>query len=252
MSYQADRYYSVFSAAAAEADAEVRTYLTGKVNWRKDVNPKGSVVQGFTCDRAGIESLISEGRDAFNKEVNNGGTILDWSARKMLPWNIHKEHSLCSEWNGGTLYEVGYAPQRKWEISSGEGQAALEGAARLSGFLKAAPTFKTLTGAILRGSSNRGCNSPATTIRFSMLMGNWRSPGQADRHLWKVRRRANQILAPLGRKASWKSLALLLDKGPGKVGKDALIVAAWSLGMDTYSNTRKEALSFLVDGKDRW
>lgn len=238
MSYQAERFYSAATATAARLDDEAQQYLSGTINWRRDLRPKGRVVAGTTGDRAGIEALIASAAAEAERQLGVA-----------LPWNTHKQHGLSNRPHDRTLYEVAN-PTQADEVPTGTITAAVEHAARLSGFLRHGPDYPMVRRLMQRGLSGRGTNSPASPLVLENLTHRWRSPGQLDRHLRKVQRRANEILTPLGMKVSWHGLASAASFGSKRIGKAALIAAASTVNRSRIG-CYKLARSVMV-GDPRW
>lgn len=153
----------------------------------------------------------------------------------------------------------GHTPWRGWDfynsrkstlrMERGHGEAAIDGYLRTAGFLRACaegkfPALKK----VLEKTQGNGANSPYTLFTVFELALKLRSPGRAERMLWKVRHRAEAILTAYEgyENPSWKSVALGLLAQSRSVGKAAVMAVAGTISGRIFSHYR-EAREWLVD-----
>ncbi len=116
-----------------------------------------------------------------------------------------------------------------------EANAEIERYARFGGWLNAATSnLPAVRKMVERTQSSRGINSDYTYCNLWEVVARFPSPGNLERLLWKVRRRAEAILSAYDDgdfTPAWRDVinALLKTKS---VGKAAVIVVAATLGMD--------------------
>lgn len=151
-----------------------------------------------------------------------------------------------SPWGGWNFYN---SRRRFVRMEMNHAEAAINGYLRTAGFLQAAAKskFPGLKKALEKTQSLRGANSPYTYFSVFQLAQRLRSPGRAERLLWKVKRRAEAIFsAYVGDNApSWRSIAeaLLVTQ---QIGKAAVIAVAGTLSGRSFSMYR-DARQWLVD-----
>jgi hypothetical protein len=92
---------------------------------------------------------------------------------------------------------------------------------RFGGWIRAAATLRGCRKIIEKTQSSRGINSGRTTVDLWTLVQNNPSPGGFEEKVWKVRRRANQVLKPYGISVSWASIGQVLQGGCRNIGKAA-------------------------------
>ena len=150
-----------------------------------------------------------------------------------------------SPWGGWNFYN---SRRNSIRMERKHAEAAINGYLRTAGFLRAAADSKlpALKKALEKTQGN-GANSPYTYFSVFQLVDKLRSPGRAERLLWKVKRRAEAIFSAFeGNNApSWKSIAeaLLVTQ---QIGKAAVMAVAGTLSGQSFSMYR-DARQWLVD-----
>jgi hypothetical protein len=146
----------------------------------------------------------------------------------VLPWNLNK----VDQWPG--IYEI----DEEEPVHPREQVCELvHRCCQMAGWLRAAATLPGVCRLLKKTQSIRGMGSPYTTLDLWDFVNRNPSPGRTERQLWKVKRRAQAILAPWEGEhhPSWNSIGHALN-ATRSVGKAAVIVAARTLHSDTYED----------------
>jgi len=152
-------------------------------------------------DRPGLERLVRAAQTDFT-----AATAID------LPWNLPTH----GPWVGA---------RRCGAVHDGHRAEMVGAAARMAGWLRAAPQFPLIVRLIGRTASPWGCCSPHHQIDLYAVTARF-TPGGLNRWLRLVVRRADQILAAYGLRCSWAALAEVAGAGDRRPGKAALRAAA--------------------------
>ena len=160
-----------------------------------------------------------------------------------IPYNFATpDHS---PWGGWNFYN---SRRAKIRMEKGHAEVAIDGYLRTAGFLRATarsrlPALKK----VLEKTQGNGANSPYTYFSVFSLATKLRSPGRAERLLWKVKKRAEAILFSYDGDVSpsWRSIAeaLLITQ---QIGKAAVIAVAGTVSGKSFPMYRK-AREWLVD-----
>ena len=198
--------------------------ISEAMDWRTELRPGLSHIKSDAFDMLGLQKLV---QSAINRaEVALPNNLVWWT-----PWH-HLEKGKRYPIKNWVDYlpEEGecWAPARRGEIKK-SCQNPVEYAARFSGWLLAIRKNWGLKKAIEAATSINGMGSTYTKVDPFRIFERFPSPHRAERHVWKVRRRANRILASYGISVSWKSLGIALGKGPLAIGKAALRVAEMTM-----------------------
>lgn len=241
------------SSIATTITTEVKS---GRRGWREYLTLWGEPHSlRETWNRKGIEMLIHRGMEAFEALTSHR---LPWNLEKVGGWRdlSYRNHprSGCRVVTPATppnfaiklaMGQGGISEQTATPIIVGESSDYVTQAARLSGFLREAGNFPALTRLIIRTTSVRGIGSPRTNLNLLEVALRW-SPGAAERQTRKITARANEILAPMGMKVSYKGVAAALQSGPKAVGKAALYAAAVSLSGNPSFEGYKQARAWMA------
>ena len=139
-----------------------------------------------------------------------------------LPWNLNK----VDQWKGVESFDESKDQHPREQV-----QEIVRSCQRLAGWLRAAAELPAVTRMVSRTQSPNGMGSPYTTIHLWDFVAKNPSPGRLERQLWKVKRRAQQILSAWEGEhhPSWASIANALCVTKKSIGKAAIIVVAEAL-----------------------
>lgn len=241
MSASAIRFHTVVSITNRTAIAEmarVREYLSGRASWRVDASPARQSVRGETWDRAGVHALVDGAAQEFarvtghslpeNLSTHGCGSGAAWGKKHPRAEGVVRVIDRPANRPFAEFFGASVEPAAARIVHTAGYTDPVAEAARLAGFLRAAPQFPVLRELITRTTSVRGVNSPRTTLHLFKVAERW-SPGAAERQLRAVKARANEILSPAGLRVSWRALGDVLAEGPRQVGKAAVCAAAGTL-----------------------
>lgn len=176
--------------------ADDTTWIKEISDWRGQVFVPEYRYGAPTWNRQGVQGLVDEAKAHFEKV---SGVSLPYNLSTHGPW-------------------VGYS----WRNRLAEDKEEMVSyAARFAGWLKKAAELRGLVRLIARTTSTNGMNSPYTELDIYRLFDRFSSPHSAERKLWKVLHRANQILAPYGISVSYAGLAYAMSHGDRRTGKSA-------------------------------
>ena len=175
--------------------------------------------------RAGTRHISGEG--IFSLE-QSGVTFFEEATGHTMPHNL-----VASDFRSNLVvagYRLNRNAGRRMPIE--EADELIIRAARFGGWLKAAAGLRGVRKLIQKTQSDRGINSPYTTINLRALMARFPSPGNLERMLWAVKIRAEAILSAYtgDMKPSWINIGLAAMANR-RVGKAAVIAVALQLGM---------------------
>lgn len=168
-----------------------RSYSTETPPWR-------------TWNRRGVEALVRTAMNDFSEVTGHH-----------LPWNLSTH---------GPWVELQF--DMNWCQSATQADEMVGTAARLTGWLRHAAKFSTLVRLLKATTSDRGMNSPRTTIDLYRFVATFRSPGRADDVARKVHVRANEILEGYGLRVSWQAVGAGMTRYPHRIGRAAREAAA--------------------------
>jgi len=204
------------------------------VDWREELNPGpqlSMLSMGETFSRKGLQSMVEEAMGGFSEK--SGMYYLPWNmAGAGAPWWSLPHHKNFAIHGGVRKWVEEVHPDnehlkdfvKNFEMRCPQGP--VEYAARFCGWLKVAGGKRGLAKALRATTTPNGMGSPYTTVNPFHILERWPSPHRAERQIWKVRKRANQILRPYGISVSWQALGQVIAYGPKRVGKAAVWASA--------------------------
>lgn len=183
-------------------------------NWRHELYPSALKGKDWKPDwsRRGVELLVNNARLYYCKETGQD-----------MPYNLATHGPWVSYPGSKRLYEGD-----RYNSPSKEEMVGF--ASRVSGWIRVVadccPGIVRLLG---KTCSSRGMGSPYTTCSPYEIFRSFPSPHRAERQFWKIRQRANQVLAPYGISVSWQALGQAMAHQPRSVGKAALWAANYTI-----------------------
>lgn len=211
---------------------------------------------GVHCGHLSARSIIAAAKPRPRTYSRSGGDQILISAAEAAGIELPHNWRL---WSTGVpmIWYSSDQPPPGWRDNVYDPQGELiQRCARIAGWLRAAPRYRRVR-CVLRRVSARGVNSPYSLIDPFLLARSWRSPGQLERWLAAVRRRATEILRPYGLSVPWEILGMVAQRGYTRIGRAATRTAALTLeklidGRWTdYSNfTYRDAVKYLMKHRD--
>lgn len=242
MSKQAVRHTTRATRIANEFDAEYD--LGSNINTIAAEARREMHFLGRPSDLTSFVCPITKG-----KYYKPDRATIDWRHLRERVEETGKKAGFSLPHNLGNMVNAGVAPGRYPRFASKAGAAEVaQKVSRFCGWLKAAKDLPALARVITRSQSHRGVFSRATRIGLWALAARNPSPGTLERKLWKVRARAEGILAAYSgdvKVPAWWAVAHGTEISP-HVGKAALVAVASTLSGETYNNYRA-ARKFLLD-----
>jgi len=199
---------SKINITARMADREAFEYEKGIKSWSKDLIPSAG---NLTWKRKGLEDLI---RSAMIDAEKNG---------LLLPYNL----PIHGPWIG----------RSKASLHTDSLDDMVSAAARMAGWIKAAIEFKTVTKVLKRVVSLNGMKSPYTVVNLWDLSRTI-SPGALARRIGGIIERADNLLKPIGLRASVDGVAIAATKHLSLVPGRAAFIAAAMTVCDEFEITR--------------
>lgn len=167
-----------------------------------------------SINKNGLWMLVERAMEEYSSvaKYNFGAGYLPWNLMGCGPWeNFHRWRNYSQS---DALPRGYYVEGREKFANCGD---LLSYAARFAGWLREVCWLRGIV-KVIAANTGSGMGSPYTTVNLYKLFEQWPSPHRLERQVWKVRDRANVILAPYGLSVSWSALgqAMVVRRQVGK------------------------------------